>query len=601
MKSPGSGETVPEAATAPPSRGRTRGPSRLRLLLVEDNPGDAGLVRELLRETSSAEFDIVHVEDMRQGCEALRVSPFDVVLTDLSLPDSEGLQAVMRLRESAPQTPIVVMTGIESEEVDQASAENGVHGYVVKGEMSATGLSRQLRHAIERGRIVRELEEAREEAHRLATRDPLTGLANRLVLEDRLSRLVAAARRHGERIGVLALDLDRFKGINDAFGHDVGDELLRCVASRLLRQVRDSDTVARQGGDEFVILLTNITREMDAARVARKILSTLASPISIHGHDYLTSGSIGIATFPSDGQDPTSLLRAADTAMYHAKREGAGRYQFYREEMTENAIRRLEIERDLRYCIARCELVLFYQPVVELATGELVGVEALARWRHPTRGLLEPDAFLPIAEETGEIVPIGEWVIWEATRQCAEWRRRHQQPLSVSVNVSPRQLRSPGFPRIVEQSLERHGLPRDALTLEIVEGSLVEHNTAIELSLRTLREMEIGIELDDFGTGYSCLAELREIPIRAIKVDRRFIQGLPSDPHDMTIVSTIRHLAGGIGATTIAEGIESQEQLEAVMELGYGFGQGYLFQRPAGPEEIERLLARPRPYWWEKE
>lgn len=573
----------------------------LRVLLIEDNEGDVLLVREHLSESPTTNFQLVHAEDLRGAMAALRTGPFDLVLTDLSLPDAGGLQVLLRLREVAPQIPIVVMTGTDSEETDQASIEQGIYGYVVKSEITPTSLSRHLRHAAERARIVRELEEAREDARQLATRDPLTGLANRLLVEDRLSRLLAAARRHGDRVAILALDLDRFKAINDAFGHEVGDDLLRCVSNRLMRQVRESDTVARFGGDEFVVLLTNLAREMDAARVAGKILSALTSPISIGGHEYLTNASIGIATFPGDGRDPRALLRAADTAMYHAKRNGAGRYHFYREEMTEDAIRRLELERDLRYCIARCELLLHYQPVVDLDSGELTGVEALVRWRHPVRGLLSPGSFISIAEETGEILPIGEWVFREAARQCAEWRERYRRPLSVSVNVAPRQLRDHGFPHLVKAALEEFELPPDALVVEITESSLIDLSNGIDRSLRGIATLGVPLELDDFGTGYSCLAELREVPVRAIKVDRCFVSGLPTDDRDVTIVSTINRLARGFHAATIAEGIETVEQLEAVRDLGCEFGQGFLLQPPVPAEEIEVLLREGRARWWEKE
>jgi len=584
-------------STASPSSPERPSPGRIDLLLVESHPGAVALVQSMLTSSLSLEFDVRVAGSLREAREVLRVRPPEVVVLDLSLPDSSGLSSLVQARELAGEVPIVVMTGLDDERVDERAAELGAHGYLVKGEMTPGILRRQVRHAIEQARVRSALETARQAATELATRDSLTGLANRLVLEDRLQRLLSQARRTGARFGVLMLDLDGFKSLNDVFGHALGDHVLRQVAHRLSRFVRESDTVARFGGDEFVILLANLSREMDAARVAGKVIAALREPMVVEGRSYVTAASIGIATFPSDGDDAKSLLASADAAMYHAKRSGAGQYRFHRDEMTEAATGRLEIERGLRHAVARDELRLHFQPTLDARTGALAGMEALLRWQHPDHGLLSPGSFLPVAQESGAIVEIGAWVLAEICRRLAAWRRDGHDELCVSVNVAERQLASLDFADLVEATLAEHGLPGSALAVEVQEGLLVEENGAAERTARALGDLSVRVEIDDFGSGLSCLRRLRDLPLHALKLDRRFVQGLAAGPRERMLLAGVVSLARGLGAGCVAKGVETPEEWEIVRELDCDRVQGFLFGPPVPGDEVGPVLARSAEGW----
>jgi diguanylate cyclase (GGDEF)-like protein/PAS domain S-box-containing protein len=432
-----------------------------------------------------------------------------------------------------------------------------------------------------------------EQLAKQAFYDSLTGLANRALFHDRADHALARALRNGAQIAVLLLDLDRFKVINDSLGHHAGDEVLVTVAKRLLTSSRASDTVARLGGDEFVVLLEeNITVD-DAITVAQRVLAILHEPLLCQGHEVTIGGSIGIAF--SGGSSPTStddLLRDADAAMFYAKGRGRDRYEVFEPSMHARAIQQLELTNELHRGLQRGEFVLHYLPIWELADRTLIGVEALVRWNHPSRGLLPPNDFIPAAEQTGSIVALGEWVFGEACRQVKVWNDAYPgRSLSLSVNISPRQLLDPDLVQRLRTALADNGLDPSSMTLEISEGALMQGAEETRLRLRELKSLGVRLAIDDFGTGSSSLGYLREFPIDEIKIDRTFVRGMVEDPADGSIlVQAILGLARALHLEVVAEGIELPEQLDGLRESGCETGQGFIFASPVVADEIGFLL-----------
>ncbi|WP_374278897.1 EAL domain-containing protein [Azonexus sp.] len=429
---------------------------------------------------------------------------------------------------------------------------------------------------------VTERRQSEERMRQIAQTDALTGLPNRLSLLIRLGQLLPEARRHKWQVAIMFLDLDRFKIINDTLGHQVGDGLLREVASRLSGVVRQTDFVARLGGDEFVVILPGITMPADAAIVAGKIISALSTPIESEGHELHTSPSIGISIFPDDGPDGDTILKNADTAMYHAKAAGRNNYQFFAAEMNRATAERLDIERKLRHALLRNELCLEFQPQLHAGTQEPTGVEALVRWHHPADGMISPDRFIPVAEETGIIVQIGEWVLINACREMKHWIDAGLKPLRIAINVSARQLRRRDFCETVAGALAESGLPPELLELEITESSVMENPEEAIQIMERLGRMGVSLAIDDFGTGYSSLAYLKLFPIDHLKIDRSFVRDIELDLNDRAIAFGTIALAHSLGLNVIAEGVETADQLELLRANGCDEVQGYLFSRPLG-------------------
>jgi diguanylate cyclase (GGDEF)-like protein/PAS domain S-box-containing protein len=430
-----------------------------------------------------------------------------------------------------------------------------------------------------------------------ALHDPLTGLPNRALFTSLLERSLARLRRRQDhRFAVLFLDMDRFKVVNDSLGHMIGDQLLVEAARRLSRCVRPGDTVARLGGDEFTILLEDIVEPADATRIAERIQEDFGHPVVVGAHEIFTSTSIGIALSDLHYQRPEEVLRDADTAMYRAKSNGRARHEVFDAAMHAHAVQTLRLETDLRRALERDEFELAYQPIVATRTGRIVGMEALLRWRHPERGPVAPQQFIRTAEETGVIVPIGKWVLWQACRQLQAWRelRPGGPPLAVSVNLSPRQFSSPGLVETVAEALSATGLPATSLRLEITESILMDHAEASVRLLNRLKELGIQIEVDDFGTGYSSLGYLHRFRIDALKIDRSFISRLELDPENREIVRTIVTLAQNLNIALVAEGVETPGQREYLAGLGCDAMQGFLFSGALCPAEAEQLLRENR-------
>jgi diguanylate cyclase (GGDEF)-like protein len=424
----------------------------------------------------------------------------------------------------------------------------------------------------------------------MAHHDALTGLPNRTLFRDRLSHAMAQADRYHQILAVLFLDLDRFKAINDTLGHNVGDQLLKIAAERLRSCVRDCDTVARLGGDEFTIIVEDIVEVQDAAVVAQKILDTLSQPFNLYGHEVFISVSIGLTLYPNDDENADNLLRNADSAMYRAKEYGRNNYQFYVADMNVKARERLMLESQLRRALDRNEFTLYYQPRVDLFSGQVIGAEALLRWRHPDMGLVPPVQFIPILEETGMIIPVGEWVLQQASQQNRTWQDLGLKHIRMAVNLSVRQFIQKELADSILSIIERAGLAPEYLELEITEDLLLEHNQTNIITLTKLRNRGIHISIDDFGTGYSSLSYLKRLPIDTLKIDQSFLRDIENDPDNKTITSAIIAMASSLHLNVLAEGVETEEQLAFLRAQGCNEIQGFSFSKPLTAVEFEKLL-----------
>jgi diguanylate cyclase (GGDEF)-like protein/PAS domain S-box-containing protein len=684
------------------------------LLLVEDNPLDARLLREMFTEQGSHDTDFTHVECMGEAEKLLSERTFDIILLDLGLPDTQGLGAVRRAHAAAPRLPLVVITGLDDESLAAQALQEGAQDYLIKGQIDARSLKRALRYAIERkfmeealfvekeraqvtlnsigdavvctdisgnltflnlvaekmtgwsrqeavGRpmaevfrildaksrqtipnpmemavgqnrtvhlpsncvlihrdgfevpiedsvspihdregqatgaviVFRDVSAARAMALQMthsAQHDFLTGLPNRMLFNDRVSQAVVLAPRHMKNVAVLFLDLDGFKHINDSLGHPIGDKLLQSIAKRLVDCVRDSDTVSRQGGDEFVVLLSEVEQSEDASITASRMLRAVAGAHSIDQHDLHVTASIGVSVYPDDGLDAETLIKNADTAMYQAKENGRQSYQFFKPAMNVRAVERQSIEESLRRALERHEFALHYQPKINLKTGEITGAEALIRWTHPIRGPVPPGQFIPVAEDCGLILPIGNWVLREACKQARAWLDAGLSLGTMAVNISAMEFRDGSFLEGVFTILEDTGLDPRSLELELTESVLMKRAESTESILKTLRARGVQLAVDDFGTGYSSLSYLRKFPIDALKIDQSFVRQITSAPDETTIVTAVISMGRSLKLRVVAEGVETQEELVFLQAHQCDEAQGYYFSPPVLPEQFASLL-----------
>ncbi|WP_415911800.1 EAL domain-containing protein [Neptuniibacter sp. QD37_11] len=437
--------------------------------------------------------------------------------------------------------------------------------------------------------IKEDITERREQEQKLlyqASYDALTELPNRTLGMERLAQGVINARRLQHKLAVMFIDLDGFKNVNDSLGHDIGDQLLIKAASRLLNTVRESDVVARLGGDEFLIIMPAISEQSDCFPVLDKIKHAFSETFQLAGHSLAVTPSIGLSIFPEDGEDGAILLRNADLAMYQAKEAGRNTYRFFNHQIHENLTMRMQVETQLKSALEKQELSLSYQPIVEAQTRKLVGVEALLRWNNELLGPVSPDQFIGIAEQTGLIVPIGNWVIQTACMQIADWRTQGLRDLSLAINVSPRQLHGDGLGAVIDQALGAANLNPESLILEVTEGLLIRNPTEAKRTLEALKELGIGIAMDDFGTGYSSLSNLKNYPFDILKIDRTFVRDIASDPEDCALISAAISMSAGLGLPVVAEGVETEQQLNILADMNCDRVQGYYFSKPLAPEEF---------------
>jgi diguanylate cyclase (GGDEF)-like protein/PAS domain S-box-containing protein len=689
-----------------------------RLLLVEDNPGDARLLREMFDERGSGSHitTLTHVESLLEAEKCLSAGEVDIVLLDLGLPDANGLTAVRRAQAAAPRVPVVVLTGLDDEALAAQALNEGAQDYLIKGQIESSGLFRALRYAIERkimeetlfaekeraqvtlrciaegvicadilgnvtflnlvaeqatgwslqeaaGRpmvevfrtrenaggdslettaevaimqiramhlpstcvlirrdgvaipieesiapihnregeaigaviVFRDVSAARATALQIAhsaQHDFLTGLPNRMLLNDRIDQAIILARRSKLQVAVLFLDLDGFKHINDSLGHPIGDKLLKSIAVRLVKCVRTTDTVSRQGGDEFVVLLSAVNRPNSAAVTATKILEAIAKPHSIDQHELHVTASIGVSAYPDDGLNAETLIKNADTAMYQMKENGRQGFRFFTPAMNERAVERQSIEESMRRALLRDEFTLYYQPLICLRTRAIVGAEALLRWTHPTRGALCPTQFIAIAEDCGLIVPIGRWVLREACRQARTWITAGYPAIRMAVNVSAMELSEARFLQGVLAILRETGMEPGQLELELTESVLMKRVDSTIAILRTLRDRGVHVAVDDFGTGYSSLSYLRRFPIDTLKVDQSFVRQTGGGGGDAAIVTAVISMARSLKLRVVAEGVETKAELDFLQAHHCDDAQGFYFSKPVPAAEFLKLVTR---------
>jgi diguanylate cyclase (GGDEF)-like protein/PAS domain S-box-containing protein len=687
------------------------------LLLIDDDPCHAKAFEEALMAAGDGSVNFEWVRTLSSGLEILAHKRVWAVFLNLSLPDSRGVDTIDRLLSVPSAAPIVVLGGVDDENICKAAMEHGAQDYLLEGHVDSYSFARAIRNIIEREIARQELFAEKERAQvtlnsigdavlstdisgnvtylnvvaehmtgwsrkeavghplndvfqiidgtthkpspnpmelairenktvglnancilirrdgyetaiedsaapihdrdgqvtgavivfhdvsmaramvlemsHLAQHDILTDLPNRLMLNDRLTQAISLARRNHHQLAVLFLDLDGFKHVNDSLGHAVGDKLLQSVAARLSACVRKSDTVSRQGGDEFVILLPEVTHAADAAISAVKIITELKKVHDIGQHHLRVTVSIGISTYPDNGEDAETLVKNADTAMYDAKQHGHDNCQFFRPDMGLNAVERQSLEGQLRYAIERQELVLHYQPKVNLKTGAITSVEALVRWQHPDRGLLLPGQFLSIAEDTGMIVAIGQWVLHEACRQTREWLDASILAVPVAVNISSLEFRGDHFSEGVRRALKDACLDARFLELELTETVLMRHAESTAYALGQLKAIGVRLAVDDFGTGYSSLSYLTRFPIDALKLDQSFVREMIGSPNNAIVVSAVISMGKNLKHRVIAEGVETQEQMAFLQVHGCDEGQGYYFCRPVVAEQFAKLLGMP--------
>lgn len=687
-----------------------------RVLIVTSQSNDAKALSEVLQDASDGPYAIESLTLLAPALARIDSGDIDVILVDLSLPDSKGIATFDQLFAAAPQIPILILSGTEEEELANLAVQRGAQGYLSKGYFESYLVPQSLRNIIQRKAVEESvfMEKARAEitlnsisdavigtdmngnvdylnvaAEKLtgwqredargkpisvvmqiingATREPrrnpielvleqdqamqltagtilirrdgrecaiedsaapihdangqlsgavivfhditdaqamalkmaylaqhdfLTNLPNRVLLNDRISQAIAVAERRRSHLGVLFLDLDNFKLINDSLGHSIGDRLLQSVAQRLTACVRRSDTVSRQGGDEFVVLLSEDNFAEDAALTAEKILTAMAQPHVLDGQQLLVTTSIGISTYPADGLTAETLIKHADSAMYQAKERGRNNYQFFASNMSNQAVARQTIETELRVALERHEFVLHYQPKVNLASGAITGTEALLRWNHPQLGQLQPSRFVSIAEDCGLIVEIGRWVLHEACKQACLWRDSELLCGPMAVNVSALEFRDKGFVAGLEAILAQTGLPANALQLELSESALMREAQFSSQILQQLHSLGVLLAVDEFGTGYSSLTQLAQFPLDVLKIDQSFVQKLDVQDDNRVIVSALIAMGSSLKLRLVAEGVENPAQLAFLKGQRCEEGQGFLFSPPLAAERMSALLVR---------
>ena len=553
--------------------------SKNRILLVEDKAADTRIILQLLAEFPAERHGVTHVRRLDEALRLLGVMSFKAALVDVSLPDNRGLEAVARLRAAAPSLPIVVVAGMKDESLALQALEAGGQDYLIKGLFDGGLLNRAIRYAVER-------KDSEEKLTHLAYYDQLTGLCNRRLFRERLSLALARAKRQQTRVTILFLDLDRFKGINDSFGYQAGDGLLKEVGRRLMESIREFETSARLGGDEFAIILQDLEHQQEAMVVTQRLLDTLAAPFQIDGQEVGVTASVGIAFYPENGDGIEQLLKCADSAMHRAKERGRHGYQIFSREMHSEVLTRMSLERDLRQALERKEFRLHYQPQLSLEDNALRAVEALVRWQHAERGLIAPMDFISLLEDTGLIVSVGEWILRNACRQVREWQQGGLPDLRVAVNLSPRQFEDKDLVEIVGRALTDFQLSPECLELELTESHLMRDTERTKSTLASIKSLGVRIAIDDFGTGYSSLAYLKRFPIDSLKIDKSFVRDITTHRDDASIAAGIIGLGHKLRLDVIAEGVETEEQMAFLYQEGCDAVQGYLCGRPQPPEVI---------------
>lgn len=573
----------------------------MKLLLIDDNDLDR---QAIIRTFKKAEWNIqiTQAASANGGLQEFETDDFDAVLLDYRLPDMDGMDALRLLvRHPNHHAAIIILTGaMENEELEKKCIEAGAQDVLFKSDISHKHLTRAIVHARTRHLLERELFESHQRLRTLAENDSLTGLANRYYFDESLRTAIPRANRLNDKLALLFLDLDNFKIINDSMGHDAGDQLLKQVAKRLLHVVRNGDIVCRLGGDEFAILAHNFESQDRIVQLAERILEELRPPFVIKNTEQFISASIGVATYPDAGQDAGDMLKAADLAMYRAKRDGKNNYHFFSAALQAQVQERIRMEKELRSVIPTDHFVLYYQPIVDAKTLEITGVESLIRWDHPVRGILPPSEFISLAEEIGLIIEIDSRSRLKACQQLSQWRKQGlvTEDFSVRINVCAQMLTDDDLHIAIKNDLDLTEIPGHCIGLEITESVLIENFERTARLLQQIRSYGVEISVDDFGTGYSSMAYLKALPARTLKIDRTFVQDVPQSEDDARILRAMIVFGKSLNLKIVIEGIETKEQAKFCRKHGADLLQGYLFSKPISSQDIEQLIERHNPEAW---
>jgi diguanylate cyclase (GGDEF)-like protein len=549
------------------------------VVLADDDPSIRLMIRHVLE---SEEFDIVEAADGIEAIKAVEKHHPALVLLDAVMPGIDGFTTCKQIKEKGhTDVPVMMITGLDDDASVERAYDVGAIDFITKPIKWAV-----LKHRV---KSVVSTVVAERKVELLAYRDTLTGLPNRLLFADRLEHSIDRSARHRESLALLLVDMDDFKLVNDSFGHDAGDKLIKAVGDLLSRSLRRADTVARLGGDEFAVIVESIDGVDDAISIADNLSTILEHNVRLDDQETFTGASIGIAIYPEDGEDARTLLKNADTALFRAKENGRHCFQFYKPEMSVTAMERLELENSLRKALDENQFVVFYQPTIDIHKNEIVGVEALLRWDHPEKGIIKPIDFVPMSEDCGLIVPIGEWLVRTVAKQVRVWKDEGLENQNVSINIAPRQFRDMDVLALFKEVMHENELEASNFTIEITEAALIDNVGEVESVLNTLSGMGMTVALDDFGTGFASLAYLKDFPVDIVKIDRIFIEGTPDNREDTAIVEAIAGLTRGLRLRLLAEGIENDRQLQMLKGLGCQLAQGYYWSKALPADQYEQF------------
>ncbi len=550
------------------------------VVLADDDPSIRLMVRHVLE---SEDFDIVEASDGLEALKAVEKYHPALILLDAVMPGIDGFTTCQQIKDKGhTDIPVMMITGLDDDASVERAYEVGAIDFITKPIKWAV-----LKHRVKSvvAKVI-----AERKVKLLAYRDTLTGLPNRLLFADRLEQAVVRSERTRTSMALMLIDIDDFKLVNDSFGHDAGDKLIKAVGDLISKSLRRADTIARLGGDEFAVIIEGIEGPEDAISIADNLTTILEHNVRLDDQETYTSASIGIAVYPGDGNDARTLLKNADTAMYRAKESGRHCFQFYKPEMSVSAMERLDLENSLKAAFENDEFIIHYQPVIDIHKNEVIGVEALLRWQHPEKGMIQPTDFVSVLEDCGLIVALGEWMIFSVCKQIKLWQDAGLEKQNVSINLSPRQFKEQDLVTLFTQAMAENGIDGGSLSVEVTERTLIDNVGEVEATLKKLRAMGFRILLDDFGTGYASLAYLKEFPVDVVKIDEGFIAGIPDNQDDSAIVDAIAGLTRGLKLALHAEGVENERQLNVLKGLGCQFGQGYYWSKPLPGNEYEQFF-----------